>query len=350
MTTTYILTIRSLVRQMQQAKAAQLYPNNAIATTPLITATSSSSGPTSRKSSTLSVINLASGTGITVSPVVKKLKRCGSAIEASHGTMTIGQTSHPATGTQVLFRTHGKKLGSKAGLTTRPSLQVVIQVETGLLDMKAPGHSDVEGCLDRGQRLKRQMRSSLQPWIGLWPRLSITGVRHGRSDIGIPKSKASICEQRRTMANLTVPGSLTYSPTSEESSDWPTWRKRSTASVLSFAQQGQQQQPQRSALERIHRGQRAVQVIGVLFGVFLACYLPFFFVYLLDTLCEACQWWTRPAIPHTEWLGYLGSMLNPFVYHFFNPTFRRTFRRMMHCECRRRPAEYQAIWSAKAHQ
>ncbi|VEL28230.1 unnamed protein product, partial [Protopolystoma xenopodis] len=47
MTTTYILTIRSLVRQMQQAKAAQLYPNNAIATTPLITATSSSSGPTS---------------------------------------------------------------------------------------------------------------------------------------------------------------------------------------------------------------------------------------------------------------------------------------------------------------
>lgn len=94
---------------------------------------------------------------------------------------------------------------------------------------------------------------------------------------------------------------------------------------------------------RIHSGKRAVRVIGVLFGLFMTCYLPFFIVYIIDVLCMECKRWTTTVIPHLEWLGYLSSMLNPVVYHSFNSTFRRTFRRIFRCACRPVP-DHHAIW------
>ncbi|VDP72178.1 unnamed protein product [Echinostoma caproni] len=94
---------------------------------------------------------------------------------------------------------------------------------------------------------------------------------------------------------------------------------------------------------RIHSGKRAVRVIGVLFGLFVTCYLPFFIVYIIDVMCVECKSWTTIVIPHLEWLGYLSSMLNPVVYHSFNPTFRRTFRRIFRCACRSLP-DHHAIW------
>ncbi|CAH8855496.1 unnamed protein product [Trichobilharzia szidati] len=106
----------------------------------------------------------------------------------------------------------------------------------------------------------------------------------------------------------------------------------------------------RYSLDRIHSAKRAVRVIGVLFSIFLICYLPFFIVYFIDVLCTTCNHCTGPAMAHLEWLGYLSSMLNPFVYHAFNPTFRRTFRRMLRCACfcpDRRRNEYYANWRRK---
>ncbi|TPP51901.1 hypothetical protein FGIG_03715 [Fasciola gigantica] len=94
---------------------------------------------------------------------------------------------------------------------------------------------------------------------------------------------------------------------------------------------------------RIHSGKRAVRVIGVLFGLFVTCYLPFFIIYIIDVMCTKCKSWTTIVIPHLEWLGYLSSMLNPVVYHSFNSTFRRTFRRIFRCACRSIP-DHHAIW------
>jgi len=34
-----------------------------------------------------------------------------------------------------------------------------------------------------------------------------------------------------------------------------------------------------------------------------------------------------------EWLAYSGSMLNPIIYHVFNPDFRRAFDSLLRCRC-----------------
>ncbi|KAF6779916.1 hypothetical protein AHF37_00651 [Paragonimus kellicotti] len=102
-----------------------------------------------------------------------------------------------------------------------------------------------------------------------------------------------------------------------------------------------------TTMDRIHSGKRAVRVIGVLFCLFVACYLPFFIVYVINVVCVACETWTNLVIPYLEWLGYLSSMLNPVVYHSFNSTFRRTFRRMFYCACRSTQEQHLAIWSRR---
>lgn len=73
---------------------------------------------------------------------------------------------------------------------------------------------------------------------------------------------------------------------------------------------------------------RATLILGLIMGSFIACWLPFFFLYILTPLCPAC------AIPDFAfsiafWLGYMNSALNPVIYTIFNKDFRRAFRRIL---------------------
>lgn len=80
------------------------------------------------------------------------------------------------------------------------------------------------------------------------------------------------------------------------------------------------------------RGRRAVLVLGVLFAVFVVFYLPFFGVYFINATCSECRHFISDRIiTGFEWLQYSGSMINPFVYHFFNPDFQHTFHRLLRC-------------------
>ena len=85
------------------------------------------------------------------------------------------------------------------------------------------------------------------------------------------------------------------------------------------------------------KGRRAVQVLGILFAVFVICYLPFFALYLVKTTCISC----RAYIPKNlllglEWLGYSGAMFNPIIYHVFNPDFRLAFKDLIRCKCHKK--------------
>jgi len=77
------------------------------------------------------------------------------------------------------------------------------------------------------------------------------------------------------------------------------------------------------------------QVLGILFAVFVACYLPFFAVYVVKGTCgEPCRPYLTPRVLIAlEWLAYSGSMLNPIIYHVFNPDFRRAFDTLLRCGC-----------------
>nr|AKQ63060.1 orphan G-protein coupled receptor 55 [Platynereis dumerilii] len=91
-----------------------------------------------------------------------------------------------------------------------------------------------------------------------------------------------------------------------------------------------------STRSSLDKGRRAVQVLGILFAVFVVFYLPFFATYTINATCTKCQAFISPQmIMAFEWLAYSGSMVNPIIYHIFNPDFRRAFHKILHCKCSR---------------
>jgi len=74
---------------------------------------------------------------------------------------------------------------------------------------------------------------------------------------------------------------------------------------------------------------RATLILGLIMGSFIACWLPFFFLYILTPMCAWCQVPER-AFATAFWLGYMNSALNPVIYTIFNKDFRRAFRRILY--------------------
>lgn len=87
---------------------------------------------------------------------------------------------------------------------------------------------------------------------------------------------------------------------------------------------------------RQNREKRFTFVLAVVIGVFVICWFPFFFTYMLKTLCGSC------LVPTTLfkfffWFGYCNSALNPIIYTIFNNDFRRSFKKIL---CRRDTRRY----------
>ncbi|XP_075986618.1 alpha2-adrenergic-like octopamine receptor [Anticarsia gemmatalis] len=73
---------------------------------------------------------------------------------------------------------------------------------------------------------------------------------------------------------------------------------------------------------------RATLILGLIMGSFIACWLPFFFLYILKAACRNCVI-PSSAFAIAFWLGYMNSVLNPVIYTIFNKDFRRAFRRIL---------------------
>nr|XP_024217612.1 5-hydroxytryptamine receptor 1A-like [Halyomorpha halys] len=74
---------------------------------------------------------------------------------------------------------------------------------------------------------------------------------------------------------------------------------------------------------------RATLILGLIMGSFIACWLPFFFLYILSPVCGAACPIPDFAFAVAFWLGYMNSALNPVIYTIFNKDFRRAFRRIL---------------------
>lgn len=78
---------------------------------------------------------------------------------------------------------------------------------------------------------------------------------------------------------------------------------------------------------------KAAVTLGVIMGVFLICWLPFFILNLIEAYCKCA-----PVILFQilTWLGYFNSCLNPIIYSIFNSEFRNAFKRILFpksCRC-----------------
>lgn len=78
---------------------------------------------------------------------------------------------------------------------------------------------------------------------------------------------------------------------------------------------------------------KAAVTLGVIMGVFLICWLPFFILNLVEAYCKCAP---IVLFQILTWLGYFNSCLNPIIYSIFNTEFRNAFKRILFprsCQC-----------------
>ncbi|XP_006631799.2 alpha-1A adrenergic receptor [Lepisosteus oculatus] len=88
-------------------------------------------------------------------------------------------------------------------------------------------------------------------------------------------------------------------------------------------------------LLKFSREKKAAKTLGIVVGMFILCWLPFFLALPIGSFN------THLRPPETLfkvifWLGYFNSCLNPIIYPCSSKEFKRAFIRILRCQCRRR--------------
>ncbi|XP_073423955.1 alpha-1B adrenergic receptor [Dendrobates tinctorius] len=94
------------------------------------------------------------------------------------------------------------------------------------------------------------------------------------------------------------------------------------------------QQPRSSLsvkLLKFSREKKAAKTLGIVVGLFILCWLPFFTALPLRSLHAALE---PPIIVQKVifWLGYFNSCLNPIIYPCSSKEFKRAFIRILKCQ------------------
>ncbi|XP_067625935.1 dopamine receptor 1 isoform X2 [Eurosta solidaginis] len=93
-------------------------------------------------------------------------------------------------------------------------------------------------------------------------------------------------------------------------------------------------QPKKFKVRNLHHSSpyhvsdhKAAVTVGVIMGVFLVCWVPFFCVNIVAAFCKTCIGGQTFKI--LSWLGYSNSAFNPIIYSIFNKEFRDAFKRIL---------------------
>ncbi|XP_076595782.1 5-hydroxytryptamine receptor 4-like [Chaetodon auriga] len=74
---------------------------------------------------------------------------------------------------------------------------------------------------------------------------------------------------------------------------------------------------------------KAIKTLGLIMGVFMCCWLPFFCVNVIHPLKGYSV--SSLVLEASLWLGYANSSVNPFLYTLFNKNYRHVFAAMLDC-------------------
>jgi hypothetical protein len=85
--------------------------------------------------------------------------------------------------------------------------------------------------------------------------------------------------------------------------------------------------------KRLLKESKAAKTLGIVVGGFIVCWLPFFVLYILESVCTKCS--SAILADILTWLGYFNSVINPFIYDFYSKQFRFAFYRLTlgKCQC-----------------
>lgn len=235
--------------------------------------------------------------------------------------------------------TNGSKPGTPCQLTRRPGYVVYSSLGSFFIPLLVMSLVYLEIFLATKRRLRERARQSRLGAVQSSRHHEIedaedsasSETNHNEKSGGRGRNKPSLIiddEPTEITVDPGVNNSTAAIVTSTPSAGYPRRGGPGTATVTTASSTVYQFIEERQRIS-LSKERRAARTLGVIMGVFVVCWLPFFLVYVAMPFCEFCCL-SESIMYSITWLGYANSSINPLIYTLFNMEYRKAFRKLLH--------------------